>query len=306
MLTREGDALLSYLPHRFENVLIDSVVIKSDELGSLFIHISEKDSQGRHLFLKQKNEFQSVLVSPVLMEILALGSIVSRNVVVSNETVVFASISNFEKLSDFNASTNVRGSVTLTSNKGGFLKYKGLLESNSLICKGDMLAFFTSGSLNQDIPEDASPISYATSTPIEKPSFKSEWMHCADALCEISETSITTQYTYPENHPLIRGHFPGNPLMMGVMQWMSVEDALLVFCQKNNLDGHRKFTCDATLIKDNGVVVSEIKSITLSSWVNCEGMFNQTDIIATKKIAFRTTVRPGETIFIRVENIQPA
>lgn len=87
-----------------------------------------------------------------MMEILALGSIVSRNVIVTNETVVFASISNFEKHNDFLEGKPHYGTVTLSSNKGGFLRYKGALftADNTPICSGDMLAFFTTGELGQD------------------------------------------------------------------------------------------------------------------------------------------------------------
>lgn len=305
MSTREGADLLLYLPHRYENVLIDTVTLESPEVGSLTITIPKEDPLGRELFLKEKKPGQFVLISPVMMEILALGSIVSRNVVVSNETVVFASISNFEKFSDFESNSCVQGRVTLSSNKGGFLRYKGELFGTSPVCKGDMLAFFTTGAL-QDSLEGTVPLSFVDSSPIEKPAFKSAWMHCADQLCAITETSITTRYTYPDNHPLVRGHFPGNPLMMGVMQWMSVEDAFLVFCKSHGLRGERRFMCDATLIKENGVVVSDIKSIQVTTWLHHDDYIDQADITATKKIAFRTAVRPGETLYTRIESITPA
>ncbi len=308
MLTHKGEEISKYLPHRYENILVDKVSIETEEIGHLTLQINEEDALGRTLFMKEKDHGHKVLISPVMMEILALGSIVSRNVILTNETVVFASISDFEKHNDFLINTPVYGTVSLISNKKGFLRYRGELfegsgSSKKIICSGDMLAFFTTGSLDQATPENTEPLTFPLNIPIKSPSFKSSWMHCADSIRYLSDSAITTQYEYPKSHPLIKGHFQGNPLMMGVMQWMSVEDACLQFCEINNLKNHTILTCDATLVTEIGTVISDIKGLKLEVWIDYPNRTNQAEIISTKKISFRNVVRPGEILFTRVENI---
>ena len=309
MLTHEGESLQNYMPHRFENILVDKVEIENEETGHLSLKIGSPDSQHRDIFLKEKQNETLVLISPVMMEVLALGSIVSRDTVVSNQTVVFASISDFEKYSDAPANTLIKGTVSLVSNKKGFLKYKGSLNLFSEkmepipVCKGDMLAFFTTEPLDQDQKKETAPLTFPQNSPISPPKHKSPWMHCADAIRSLSDTSITTHYTYPKNHPLTRGHFYGNPLMMGVMQWMSVEDAFLQFCTRQKITGIKDFTCNASLIKENGAIVTDIKDVSLRVWINEPNIPNQTEIMSTKKIAFRNVVRPGETLYTCIENI---
>ena len=39
-------------------------------------------------------------------------------------------------------------------------------------------------------------------------------------------------YQYPSSHPLIKGHFPNNPVMMGVCQWQMLEDAMAHYFSK--------------------------------------------------------------------------
>ena len=70
------------IPHRFENLLIDRLVrIQDGEIrrGTLELTITTEDRLGRSLFFTKPP--QSVMLSPFLMEILALGSIISGGAV---------------------------------------------------------------------------------------------------------------------------------------------------------------------------------------------------------------------------------
>jgi 3-hydroxymyristoyl/3-hydroxydecanoyl-(acyl carrier protein) dehydratase len=59
-------------------------------------------------------------------------------------------------------------------------------------------------------------------------------MVLADRIAILSNDSCIVNYTYPTDHPLNKGHFPGNPVMMGVMQWMSISDTLTAFLETQN------------------------------------------------------------------------
>ena len=68
------------IPHRYENLLLDSVTsIESGSVlsGEFSLQLSVGDDLGRDLFLKQKTHTMKTLITPVIMEFLALGSIVS-------------------------------------------------------------------------------------------------------------------------------------------------------------------------------------------------------------------------------------
>ena len=50
---------------------------------------------------------------------------------------------------------------------------------------------------------------------------KSPGMTFVDAYHPLDDPNeFLFSYKYPSSHPLIQGHFPGNPVMMGVCQWI--------------------------------------------------------------------------------------
>ena len=94
--------------------------------------------------------------------------------------------------------------------------------------------------------------------------FKVPDMWVCDALIywDPETRECATRYTYTQNHPCVKGHFPGNPVMMGIMQWMGVSDAC--FCIAKMLKetgkiGQYTLSGNATILKDNGQIVCDIK-----------------------------------------------
>jgi 3-hydroxymyristoyl/3-hydroxydecanoyl-(acyl carrier protein) dehydratase len=42
----------------------------------------------------------------------------------------------------------------------------------------------------------------------------------------LDDPTALLRYTYPQDHPFVEGHFPGNPIMMGITQWIGCADAV--------------------------------------------------------------------------------
>lgn len=309
--TIRQDIIKEHIIHRYENLLLDEVTINNepedDEItGSFKLSISNDDALGRQIFSKQKDK--KILCPQLCMEALALASIVCSGKLQPGQMAIFAGISNFKKTKDLPFSETLIGHVEKQGRKKDFLKYKGTLknEAGDLLANGDMMAFFVDQEISSEeqkkIPERSIPDS---GTAINKANYtKPSQMVVLDEVLENSETSILGKYTYPKTHPFTKGHFPDNPIMMGIMQWMSVEDLAFAFIKTLNLTKSTTLTCNATIFKTDLTLVTEIKGFSCDCLINEANIADQCDVTETKKIMFRSMVKPGETILISLDNIQ--
>ena len=108
---------------------------------------------------------------------------------------------------------------------------------------------------------------------------------------------------YPPDHPLTKGHFPGNPVMMGATQWMAASDALdwLAFAliEAGDICCPTEIKADVLLQKDDGTVVAEVGGMANRYTRTNDGrVLPQT--VATKRIGFRDMVHPLEQIITSV------
>lgn len=296
------------IQHRFENQLLDEAgFLNETGEGHLHLCIQEKDSRNRHLFLKQKkrNGIKSIIPS-VLMEILAIGSIVTSGSLKNDEAVFFASIMDFEKGCDALANTPINGTTSKISEKAQFLKYKGTLyQDDKMVGTGSMMAFFLESSKQEDVGVSKKGIipNLSQAIPVSKKNqYKTEEMMLCDELSLCTDHEAVGVYTFPETHPTTKGHFPGNPVMMGVMQWMTLEDTLLAWAKKRNYQG--KIKGDATLLKTDGTLVAEVKNFQADIWMNDENYMDQAEIHKLQKITFRSMVKPQETLLIHLFHLE--
>ncbi len=304
-LTQE--TIKDHIIHRYENLLLDSITTSStkDFSGNLSLDLKENDALNRSIFLKKHIDNKQTLQTPIFMEILALASIVVSGKLKKNEMVIFAAISNFELHSHHTPNALIEGHVTRLNAKNNFLKYKGSInQSNTVIATGEMTAFFTEVS-HSNTPEKTpfTPPTKSIYTINKSSRHKHKEMIIADELLSAND-SIITRYTYPNNHTLIKGHFPGNPLMMGVMQWMSIEDALCAYLEYSNISECCQWQCDAAIYNQHEHKIADFKGITLQSWINRPNTLNQVEITATRRINFRNMVKPNDTIYTVITNLK--
>lgn len=297
-----------YIIHRFENFLLDEVDVDTDnrDNNELKITISTDDHLGRDIFLKQRTKEKKALIIPAYMEILALACITATRKLDKNEMVIFTGISNFKRLSSFDEGKTISGQVIKLSDKKGFLKFKGhLSDGNTVIGEGTMMAFFTDVNTKSDAVKTVELPPQTCDKQINKSLFpKSEHMVVSDTIKHITNDEIVTSFTYPDTHPLIKGHFPKNALMMGIMQWLAVEDALTNYCIEKDISENTQLCTDAIIVKSDGNLVAEFKNVLVDALFAQADTPNQTEICETKKVTFRNMVKPNETVFIHCTNIR--
>ncbi|MBG90827.1 MAG: hypothetical protein CL521_03305 [Actinobacteria bacterium] len=306
------DQILAYLPHRYENLLLDQVVSHADDTcvkGEFSLTVGPDDALGRHLFFRHHTEEEQVLIGATSVEILALGSLVCTGKLTETQLAIFTGISQFQKHQHLPLSQLISGQSEKVAQKAGFLSYRGALyrqvDTHPAVT-AQVKAFVTDTSASQSEQESpkmgtAPPSGSATPIQFKRPSKKAP-MIVADGLIESSDTEAWVSYTYPSNHPLIKGHFPGNPVMMGIMQWMAIEDAVLAHCQMKQ--GAFSVSTNAEIVKSDGELVAEVKGAQLQGYINDDTYFDSAEIVALKRIVFRRMIVPGEEIFIHLTNCQ--
>jgi 3-hydroxymyristoyl/3-hydroxydecanoyl-(acyl carrier protein) dehydratase len=294
------------IPHRYENLLLDSCTPEPDNPGNgvFAVTITKDDPIGRSLFTQTLPEGTRLLTS-ISMEVLALGAIASTAEIPEGYVAYFAAISNFSRNGEaLNAASGLSGQINKISDKGGFYRYKGTLkDTQGNETTGDVLAFYTKVSDAADaetegkkveVPGQQNPVA------VPAPPWKTESMRVVDSLSWHNDdySEWTCQYTYPASHPLTKGHFPDNPVMMGVMQWMMAEDAVWGLHQSNPVAPGIQ-TINVNILKLDGTVICEMKKVQVE-WTKD----NIPQIIATKKVTFRGIVRPEETLVIHCRTVE--
>ncbi|MEK7298617.1 MAG: hypothetical protein AAB066_01875 [Candidatus Margulisiibacteriota bacterium] len=302
------------LPHRFENMLLDTLwtdPLADPKRGDFQVTITESDPAGRAIFFENRTGTPT-LISPFFLEILALGSISGLGGAQGDDIALFAAISNYEKKVDFAIGQPIRGEFVAHKSKSRFFKVSATLfdPQGNVAVTADLMAILatkndlTTAKIAPAAVSGSAPAAIVKTAPL---SFKSPWMSVCDGLTEIDLGTgmLTGVYTYPIDHPFVKGHFPENPVMMGVMQWMTASDALAVLAQHLDGQGQLNFgavTGDAQITKLNGDVVADIRQFRVVVGKGASGIW--TDMVATQKVAFRSTVLPGDTILTRLSNLQ--
>ena len=294
MLTQND--IQTRIPHRFENELIDTVTLHEDNRATCTLKVTDNDPLNRTIFM-ENNQAMSSLPA----EILALASIVHAGPLPENTLVFFASISNFTYTAPLQLNAPITGVVTHKLNKGPFIKYSGSLSNaTDTIATVDIMATISAEKPTPTSPQTSQP----TPTTVFNPS-ATEWARhpdliVCDGLINHTDTSITGTYLFPTTHPLIKGHFPDFPVMMGILQWQGVADTVLTYLKATKKDGSYSATCDAQLMNGNEVV-SDIKNCQIDLNNHVEN--STATITKTKKVTFKAMVFPGQQLTIQVTNL---
>lgn len=311
-----------YLPHRYENMLIDSLKVKKDSSrdfgfpGELEITITENDHLGRTIFAKERNNNLKSIISSVFLEILALGSISSTGKIPPGYVALFASISHFKKTKDAFLGTKLIGILTPLKIKTEFFLYRSELfnEKGEAIAAGDLMAYVGRKEtmlVSKDLEKRELPIEKFSK--IKLPVFnmaKNQKFFLLDELLYVNEPEkvIISRYTYPIDHPFTKGHFKDYPVMMGIMQILMVEEAAFAYAllrnEKEKQDKEYTLCCNAEIIKENLDPVADLKGVKIKINVNNKEKFIiEADLFSFTKVAFRNMVAPGETIFAKLTGI---
>ena len=296
--------IIDYIPHRFENLVIDECERMSDEECNYSLTLKPNDIIGRDIFLINNH----VIPVPLLTEITALACIVCSGKLAPGQFAYFAAITSLQTNGKpFLSKHCVRGMAKKTKSKKEFYKYSFSITCGDAEISGDLMAYFSTSEspeespLPIELPQHVASAMGNPSTQIPSLKLKRPLMTFLNNQTTLNPTNEWLfDYQYPLNHPLIKGHFPGNPVMMGINQWAMIEDAMSHLFQTNQLPSD-VIHCNATIFNKHHHPVCELKSMTLTPSIISDTPMAVTTSI--KKILFKSSVRPGDTLFAYIQKI---
>ena len=309
MTTLTQTEIQDRIPHRYENLLLDECLVPTEDNSKFSIQLNDNDALGRDIFLADHLNDRA-LPTPILAEIAALACIVSAGKIEPGTFAYFAAITNFSiENGPVNGSVPLTGSTEKMSGKNGFYKYRFSMATNQQQVNGQLMAFYdTTGDSGGDtesielLPYIADSLGQTTA--IAPNSAKASNMTFVTTKHYHSDSEAVYGYQYPDSHPLIKGHFPGNPVMMGVCQWLMLEDAMSHYFSEAFEDGSQQLTCNAQIFKADHTKVCDIKLATIVG--HFTGNHWHVHTSSVKKVMFKQRVLPNDQLYIHISNISNA
>ncbi|MFH1707225.1 MAG: hypothetical protein ABIF71_04845 [Planctomycetota bacterium] len=298
--------LLESLPHRFENVVLDRMERWEEDgmpAGAGELTIRAGDPAGRDLFLV-RGPGGPVYYPYILIEFYALSAIIlMEEKVRAGLTAVFSQIRKVEMTGTVPAGAAIRGTVRLKSITSGFYRFQGAMSADGRdFASLEIMAYgvdFKQAAPSREGDMKKVPVPPAMNEgPVDRSlfAFKDPGLVFADRIHSVDAANrrLVTAFTYPPTHRLTRGHFPGNPIMMGVCQVAMVSDAVQLAAAA--FGGTGRVQADAEIMRTDGTLVCEVKGLQLD--IASPGALPA--LAAVRGVAFRDLVRPGTGLFCAV------
>lgn len=320
-----GQELIKYLPHRGRNLLLDSVDRSETDKGpqaEISLHITPSDEKGRGIFL-EKNASDETVYSPYMFaEFLALGSIVLLTDMPEGSMAYFSTITNYERSSHVSASGSLKGKTIRHKDRGLFKRFSGKI-LNSLgdeAAVTDIMAAAFTPEMQEEASREEKKLSEVPKLADKKEldpaafNWKPKEMVFVQSIGSVDLEAGTgiCHYIYPQDHPFCEGHFPGNPIMMGITQWEGCADAMTALAAEYIQAGHPSVkgketfyvTANVEAIKQNGTVACEVKNIQLKITHCSNGLVPYAEVVKTRRVGFRDMVRPNDNLFFKITDFQ--
>ena len=303
-LTLGPDALKDYLPHRGVNLLPDEVVLSADRtIATSRTRIPVKDVRGRELMGRTGPNGVQCWYEPFLGELMALTGVplLHERLAPAGQVAVFSMISRIAFHRPARLDADVVGHAQITRDRGGFTVFLTWAEQDGeRLLEAEVMSGVAT--LAQISSAPIRPLTTAHSGHAVEPgqfAWKRPHVRFVDRVINADATTgrLLASYHYPHEHPLVPGHFPGAPLMMGVTQWAAVADAAWV--ARNTFGLGTKVVANGVVKRQDGSEVLDVRDLVLTD------VGGLPFIAATKRLAFREPVRPGDGLLIDV-TVKPA
>ena len=289
----EGRALEEFLPHRGANLLIDSAEIESADRGRTSLRIARGDALGRDVILRRGPGGEEFIAEVFLVEHLALGAIcVLKQELPPGHIFFFSSVSGFRLAELARAGEELSGTVSRKKDRGAFRRFETSLsgEGGREICSGEIMAYAAPKTALGEAAGGKEPL-VCESLAQGLFDWKDERLVLLDGLVEKRERGARFSYRYTSDHVFVPGHFPENPVMMGVLEWQAVADAAWAYARARGLEGEKEFSGGIT--KSGGGTVAEAKGLVME--------LGESPVVrSVRRVSFRDMARPGDVLFIDV------
>lgn len=298
-LTLDPAALQSYVPHRGANLIPDLVTLSADRtIATSTTHIPAGDERGRELFGRRDAAGNAWWYEPFIGELLALTGVplMHEALAPNGQVAVFSMLSRVVMANPAPLHRPITGHAQITRTRNGFFTFvthaecdgKRLLEAEVIAGSAMMseISAFPSRPFHGQLPSEPLPAGALDWKPAHL-RFADQVVHA-----EPGERRLAVAYTYPEQHPFVPTHFPGAALMMGVTQWGAVADAAWIASQRFGLTG--PVVANGAIKRQDGSDIVDVRDLVL------DPSGGEPRIAATKRIAFREPVRPGDGLIIEV------
>ena len=294
--------LEDYLPHRGPNMLLDSVVIEDATQAIAEVCVPAGDERGRELFGRTNATGERFWQETVLAELAALSGLplIKERLDAAGHVGVFSTISKINCKELVPMASNLEIKTEIQRERNAFVQF------GVTMFVGDEVVFtaelMSGGAAMESIASgEVKPLSGDSGAIIAADLFawKPAAMQFVRSIRELDHEAGTAivDYIYPTDHPIVAGHFPGAPLMMGVTQWQAVCDAAWAAKKELAIDGPIAVNGSITHCDDGQVV--DIRDVRMDEQ---DGV---PFISSAKRVAFRNTVAPGDGLLIKVA-VQPA
>ena len=299
MQRAEGKALEDFLPHRGTNLIIDAVEIESADKGHTSLRIARGDALGRDVILRRGPRGEEFITEVFLVEHLALGAIcVLRRELPPGHIFFFSSILNFDFAEFAKAGEELSGTVSRKKDRGAFRRFEARLsgEGGREICSGEIMAYTAPIESARGEPTSGDEPPRCESVEPSLFDWKDERLILLDGLVERREGGARFSYRYPADHVFVPGHFPGNPVMMGVVEWQAMADAAWAYARACGLAGEKRFSGSLTKAGGGGGAVADVKGLVME--------IEESPLIrSVRRVSFRGMARPGDVLLIDVSEV---
>jgi 3-hydroxymyristoyl/3-hydroxydecanoyl-(acyl carrier protein) dehydratase len=297
--TLDAKALESHLPHRGRNLLTESLTIAPDGRSSTsHTRLSLGDHRGRDVMLRRQAGGGQCWYEPFLAELMALTGVPLLHARLSpkNQVAVFSMISKIAFHGPAPVGHEVVGHAEITRERGEFVGFsthaevdgKRILEAE-VMSGAAVLAEVGAKRGNSGCAPAGEPVDHKWFA------WKAPALRFVDRIVKEDRGNgrLLAAYRYPDDHVFVPGHFPGQPVMMGVTQWAAAADAAWAAFHRFGLRG--SVVANGTIRRPDGAEILDVRDLVLRD----DGGIPT--LVATKRLAFREPVLPGDELLIDVE-----
>lgn len=297
--TYDHQALEAFMPHRGVNMLPDTLEMDDDGKRAVSrATIPVDDPRGRRLFARADGHGGQVWIEPFLGELMALTGIplLKARLDAAGQVAVFSSMNKITFPATARMEAAFVGEAVITRERGPFTQFTACLRcGDDILYQGEIMSGMAAMA---DVA--GQPVQVLAQDGDEEPlqadfSGKAAGMRFIDAVrsCDVASGHLVGVYRYPEDHPLVPGHFPEAALMMGMAQWTAVIDA--AWEAKARCGLHGPIQVDGRIVRPDGSLVLDLRGMDLD---DADGVPR---VLGTKRLAFRDPIRPGDGILIEVD-----